>query len=48
MRLVRDDAMNEAVERARAGIAPTLESEARSQLHNVALVNGTVSGEGNL
>ena len=40
MRLVRDDAMNEAVGRARAGITPTLESEARSQLHNVALVNG--------
>ena len=31
---------NEAVDRARAGIAPTLESEARSQLHNVTLVNG--------
>ena len=40
MRLVRDDATAEAVERARGGIAPTLESEARSQLHNVSLVNG--------
>ncbi len=40
MRLIRDDAFNEAVSRARAGIAPTLESEARSQLHSVALING--------
>lgn len=40
MRLVRDDAVDEALALARAGVAPTLESEARSQLHNVALVNG--------
>ncbi len=40
MRLVRDDATAEAVGMARGGVMPSLESEARSQLHNVSLVNG--------